>query len=403
MANRAPALGFIFVTLVLDIFGIGLIVPILPKLVEQLAGGGEAVGAQWYGILLGLYALMQFLFAPILGSLSDAIGRRPVILVSLLGAGLDYFLLAWAPTLAWFFIGRIIAGVTGANIAAATAYIADISPPEKRAANFGLVGAAFGLGFALGPALGGWLGEFGLRVPFVVAGVLTLINCLYGLIVLPESLKPENKRPFSWSNANPISALAGLKRYPIVLGLAGAYFLLSLGHQVFPATWVLYTGHRFDWGPREAGLSLALVGVMAMIVQGGLARRVLPWLGERKAAVASLTVSILALIGYGQIPLAWMIYPLIVFGALGGLTNPAIQGLISRSVGDDEQGGIQGALSSLQSVAGFVGPILMTQLYGHTVNGNARWYFPGAVYLFAAVLTFLALLLAIRSFRLVPK
>lgn len=397
---RKPALGFIFVTLVLDILGIGLIVPILPTLVEELAGA--ETGAYTYGILLGIYALMQFIFAPILGSLSDGVGRRPVILLSLLGAGLDYFLLAWAPTLAWFFFGRVVSGITGANISAASAYIADISPPEKRAANFGLIGAAFGLGFAIGPALGGWLGTFGLRVPFIAAGVLTLINVAYGYFVLPESLKPENKRKFSWARANPINSLIDLKRYPIVLGLAATYFLMSLAHQVFPATWVLYTGHRFGWGTEETGYSLALVGIMAMIVQGGLARRIIPWLGERKSAIFGMLVCILSLIGYSEVPAAWMIYPVIVFGALGGINTPAIQGIISRAAGDDEQGGIQGSLASLQSVAGFIGPIIMTLIYGHFKTKDLPYYHPGAPYLFAALLTTLALLLAKRSFRKVP-
>ncbi len=400
---RKPALGFIFVTLVLDILGIGLIVPILPKLVEELAGGGAETGAYLYGVLLGLYALMQFLFAPILGSLSDWVGRRPVILLSLLGAGLDYFLLAWAPTLGWFFIGRIISGITGANISAASAYIADISPPEKRAANFGIIGAAFGLGFAVGPALGGWLGTFGLRVPFIAAGVLTLINWAYGMFVLPESLKPENKRKFSWKRSNPINALLDLKRYPIVYGLAATYFLLNLGHQVFPATWVLYTGHRFGWGTREAGLSLALVGVMAMIVQGGLARRIIPKFGERKTAVFGMLISMVTLAAYGEVPSGWMIFPIIVIGAFGGLTTPAVQGIISRAVGDDEQGGIQGSLASLQSVAGFIGPIIMTLLYGHFISESVSYRHPGAPYFFAALLTVLALVFAKRSFRKVPQ
>src|SRR5436190_1616959 len=231
--RRKPALGFIFVTLVLDILGIGLIVPILPKLVESFEHGNLADASATYGTLAALGAFMQFLFAPLLGNLSDRFGRRPVILISLLGSGLDYFLLAFAPTLSWFFVGRVIAGITGANFAAASAYIADISPPEKRAANFGLIGAAFGLGFILGPALGGLLGNIGLRMPFVVAGALTLLNALYGLFVLPESHAPENRRAFSWARSNPVGALLHLKTYPMVIGLAGSYFLIYFAHQVF--------------------------------------------------------------------------------------------------------------------------------------------------------------------------
>ncbi|MEM7387400.1 MAG: TCR/Tet family MFS transporter, partial [Verrucomicrobiota bacterium] len=281
--KRKPALAFIFITVVLDILGIGLIVPILPKLVETLQPGGTAAAAHTFGLLAALYSLMQFVFAPLVGSLSDRFGRRPIILLSLLGAGLDYFLLAWAPTLAWFFIGRIIAGITGANITAATAYIADVSPPEKRAANFGLIGAAFGIGFIIGPAMGGLLGEYGLRIPFIVAGCLTLLNALYGFFVLPESLAPENRRPFSWKSSNPVGSLLELRRYPMVFGLSGTHFLVNVAHQVFPSIWVLYTGHRYGWSPKEVGFSLAMVGLMAALVQGGLTRWIIPKLGERKA------------------------------------------------------------------------------------------------------------------------
>ena len=230
MIARKPAVTFVFITLVLDVLGIGLIIPITPRLVETLQQTGVADASKTYGLLVALYSLMQFVGAPVLGSLSDRFGRRPVILLSLLGSGLDYFLLAWAPTLGWFFLGRIISGLTGANFAAASAYIADVSPPEKRAANFGLIGAAFGLGFILGPALGGLLGNIGLRMPFVVAGVLTLLNTLYGWLVLPESLAPENRRAFSWARANPVGALLQLKKYPMVLGLAGTYFLIYFAH-----------------------------------------------------------------------------------------------------------------------------------------------------------------------------
>ena len=239
MAPRKPALVFIFITLFLDVLGIGLVVPILPKLVESLAGGGVDRASFLYGWLVGLYALMQFLFAPILGNLSDRFGRRPVILFSLFGSGLDYLLLAWAPTLPWFFLGRIVSGITGANFSAAAAYIADVSPPERRAANFGLIGAAFGIGFIFGPALGGWLGDYGLRVPFVAAGILTLVNGLYGLFILPESLKPENRRSFSLSRSNPIGALLELRRHRLVLGLSVSYFISSLAQQVYPSIWVL--------------------------------------------------------------------------------------------------------------------------------------------------------------------
>ena len=327
MTQRKPALVFIFITLFLDVLGIGLVVPITPKLVEQLSGGGIDDASYIFGWIVGLYALMQFLFAPIIGSLSDRFGRRPVILLSLFGSGLDYFLLAWAPTLPWFFVGRMISGISGANFSAAAAYIADVSPPEKRAANFGIIGAAFGLGFIFGPALGGWLGHYGLRVPFYAAGILTLINWIYGFFILPESLKPENKRPFSLSRSNPISALLDLRKHRLVLGLSFSYFISSIAHQVYPSIWVLYTAYRYDWGTKQTGLSLALVGLMAAIVQGGLTRTIIPKIGERRAAIIGLFIMAVALSLYGLAPQGWMVYVIIVFGSISGIAVPAIQGI----------------------------------------------------------------------------
>ncbi|MEM9016949.1 MAG: TCR/Tet family MFS transporter [Verrucomicrobiota bacterium] len=399
MTRRKPALIFIFITLFLDILGIGLIVPILPKLVDQLAEGGVASASYVFGWLVGLYSLMQFLFAPIIGSLSDRFGRRPVILLSLLGSGLDYFLLAWAPTLPWFFVGRIISGITGANYSAAAAYVADVSPPEKRSANFGIIGAAFGLGFIFGPALGGWLGDFGLRVPFIAAGILTLLNWLYGLFILPESLKPENVRAFEFRRANPAGALIGLKKNPMVLGLSTSYFISSIAHQVYPSIWVLYTGFRYEWGTRETGLSLALVGLMAALVQGGLTRVIIPRIGERSAALLGFTVMAAALVGYGIAPEGWMIYPLIIFGSLSGLSVPAVQGMISRTVGDNQQGEIQGSLTSLQSIAGFLGPPLATGAFGFFVSKEAPILLPGAPFFLSAFLVVIAAFLAVASFQ----
>lgn len=402
MAPRKPALVFIFITLFLDVLGIGLVVPILPKLVESLAGGGVDRASFLFGWLVGLYALMQFLFAPILGNLSDRFGRRPVILFSLFGSGLDYLLLAWAPTLPWFFLGRIVSGITGANFSAAAAYIADVSPPERRAANFGLIGAAFGIGFIFGPALGGWLGDYGLRVPFIAAGILTLVNGLYGLFILPESLKPENRRSFSLSRSNPIGALLGLRRHRLVLGLSVSYFISSLAHQVYPSIWVLYTGYRYGWDTKQTGLSLALVGLMAAIVQGGLARKLIPKWGERRSAIVGFAIMAIALTGYGLAPEGWIVYPLIVFGSLSGLAVPAIQGMISRTVGDNEQGGIQGSLTSLQSVAGALGPLLATAVFGFFISEKAPAIVPGAPFFFSSALAVMAGFLAARSFRRNP-
>jgi len=399
VTQRKPALGFIFVTLLLDIVGIGLIIPILPKLVEKFQGGGIAEASFTYGTLASLYSIMQFVFAPILGSLSDRFGRRPVILVSLFGSALDYAFLAFAPNLPWFFVGRIVSGITGANFAAASAYIADISPPEKRAANFGIMGMAFGLGFIIGPALGGLLGgRIGLRAPFVAAGTLTLLNWLYGWLVLPESLAAENRRGFSWARSNPIGALFDLRRYPMAFGLAGSYFLIYVAHQVFPSTWVLYTNYRFGWKEAETGLSLAVVGLMAAVVQAGLTRVIVRRIGEEKTAVIGLTIAVLGYIGYGLATEGWMIYVILVFGSLGGIVNPALQGLISRGVGANEQGGVQGSLSGLTGIAGIIGPYIAARLFGHFV-GKSSVHVPGIAFFFSGALVLAALLLAVRSFR----
>ena len=402
MRPRKPALAFIFVTLVLDILGIGLIIPILPQLIQTLCGGNVSAAASVYGSLAALYSMMQFVFAPVLGSLSDRFGRRAVILSSLFGSGLDYLVLAFAPTLPWFFVGRIIAGISGANIAASSAYIADVSPPEKRAGNFGLIGAAFGLGFIAGPALGGLLGHIGLRLPFLVAAGLTLLNWLYGLFVLPESLPQENRRAFSWARANPVGSLLALKRYPVVLGLTATFFLIHLAHQAFPSTWVLYTGYRYQWSSAQVGLSLAIVGTMAAIVQGGLARRIVPALGERRSIVIGLTNATIVMSAYGLASRGWIVYIILVVGSLGAIAMPAIQGLISRCIPMNEQGAVQGSLASLASVAGIIGPPLATGLFGYFISPRAPVHVPGIAFFWGSFLIFCSLLLALRSFLKQP-
>jgi DHA1 family tetracycline resistance protein-like MFS transporter len=397
MSGRKPALGFIFVTLFLDILGIGLIIPILPLLVAELQGGNMALASHSVGLLAALYSAMQFLFAPILGSLSDHHGRRPVILGSLFGSGLDYLLLGLAPNLVWFYVGRVVAGITGANITAAAAYIADVSPPEKRAANFGLIGAAFGLGFIAGPALGGLLGGYGLRVPFFAAAGLTLANWLYGYFVLPESLAPESRRRFSWARANPVSSLTALRHHPLVLGLAVSFFLSNLANFGLHALWVLYTGHRYGWKPLQVGASLAVVGIMAAIVQGVLARRIIPALGEVRSVTIGYLIGAASFLLYGLAPEGWMIYLILVFGSLGGIGAPAAQGLISRNVADNEQGAIQGALTGLSSVAGFLGPILSTSLFGYFVGPKAPVPLPGVGFFLGALLILASLAVALRT------
>lgn len=400
MKSRPPALAFIFITLFLDVLGLGLIIPILPKLIESFSNNNVSAAATTVGILAGLYALMQFIFAPILGSLSDRYGRRPIILISLFGSACDYLLLAFAPSLPWFFVGRILNGISGANITAATAYIADISPPEKRAANFGIIGAAFGLGFVAGPALGGWLGDHDLRLPFYVASGLTLANWLYGFFVLPESLAPENRRAFSWSRAHPAGSITALRHYPLVLRLAVAIFLITIAQMMLQSTWALYTGFRYEWSPKQVGLSLAFVGLMAALVQGGLARKIIPKLGEQRSMTTGLTLGALAQIGYGFAPRGWMLYPALSIGCLGGIAQPAGQSLISRHVPANEQGAVQGALTSLTSVAGIIGPLIATNLFGWFIGPRAPFPLPGISFFVAALLMFAALFLARRAFRL---
>ena len=397
--SRKPAVAFIFITLFLDILGVGLIVPILPKLIEEFKGGDVEQAAQMVGLMAALYSGMQFLCAPFLGSLSDQVGRRKVILLSVFGSGIDYLLLAFAPSLGWFFMGRMISGITGANYSAATAYIADVTPPEKRAQSFGLVGAAFGLGFIAGPAIGGVLGHYGLRVPFFAAAGLTLVNWLYGLLVLPESLAPENRRKFSWSRSNPFGALLALRRYPMVLELAGVWFLLNFAHQVYPSTWVLYMDHRFGWGVRETGLSLALVGVTSAIVSGGLTRFIIPKIGERRAVLWGIGIGVLEYVCFGSATTGWMIYTIIVFGCVAGIANPAAQGIVSQSVGADEQGAVQGTLNSLASVAGIVGPPTAATLFGYFISERAPVHLPGAAFYLSAAVDTLALILAARAFQ----
>jgi DHA1 family tetracycline resistance protein-like MFS transporter len=399
MSARRPAVLFIFITLVLDILGIGLIVPVLPKLIQHYQGGDVAAGSFTYGMLAALYALMQFLFAPLIGSVSDRYGRRPVILISLLGSAIDYFLIAFAPNLMWFAVGRIVAGITAANYAAASAYIADVSPPEKRAANFGLIGAAFGIGFIIGPIVGGGLAAWGVKVPFFVAGGLTLINWAYGWFVLPESLAIENRRAFSWSRSNPVGALFALRRFPALMGLVTCYFIAVLAHQVYPSIWVLYTTYRYGWTELQTGLSLAAVGVMAGMVQGGLTKRVVAWLGEKKTVRYCLTLSIFLYAAYGLATQPWMIYICIVIGSLSGLVTPAVQSLMSQGVPADEQGALQGSLSSLSSVAGVAGPLLCTQLFGFFIGEKAPAILPGAPFFLSSAMMMIALFIAVPALK----
>lgn len=420
MASRKAGLGFIVITLFIDILGLGLVIPILPRLVESFVGNDPSEGAFYVGTLASAYALMQFTFSPIMGSLSDRYGRRPVLLLSLFGTGFDYVLLAFAPSLAWFFLGRLVAGFCGASIGTAAAYIADVSPPEKRAQNFGLIGMAFGLGFVAGPLLSALLGDVamplpgpiaeltgyatlpGLRFPFVVAACLSLANAMYGLFVLPESLAPEHRRPFSWARANPIGTLSALTKYPAVYGLAITVFLMGVAQRCLESTWVLFTEHRFHWDIRDTGISLAVVGLAAVVVQGGLVRRIIPWLGERKALMAAITVQCLAFTLYGLATAGWMLYAFLVFGAFGGIGMPAAQGLMSKAVPPNEQGMLQGGLASVTSITSILGPFLATNLFGFFISEKTPVKIPGAAFFAGALLLLIALAAARRTFARTP-
>jgi MFS transporter, DHA1 family, tetracycline resistance protein len=402
MRMRQAGLGFIFVTSILDVLGVGIVIPVFPQLVASLVQGDVSTAARYYGYFVALFSAMQFLFAPALGGLSDQYGRRPVLLLSLLSAAANYVLLAVAPNLTLLFIGRAIAGVSAANITAANAYVADVSPPEQRARNFGLLGAAFGIGFIVGPLLGGVLGSFGLRVPFLVAGALTFLNTLYGLFVLPESLPLDRRRRFSWREASPLRSLKGLGRYVVVLNLVGTLLCTYLAQQALYSTWVLYTTYRFDWDTWEQGISLAVFGAVTVLVQAALLPILLPRLGERRALVLGLICSVVGYVLYGLATAGWMMYVIIVASGLSVIAQPAAQGLISNAVPADEQGAIQGALASLLSLTAIIGPIIATALFSYFTAPTQAVTIPGAPFFLGASLMLVASLLALRAFTRSP-
>lgn len=426
--SHKPALGFILLTLMLDVLGFGLLIPVAPKLIEELiaadkagsvvgglgeqmaeptapithgasdlsqssglhalGGGLEGEAAHYYGWLVATYAIMSFLCAPILGALSDRFGRRPVLLISLLGSGLDYFALALSPNLWILYLTRAINGMSGGSITVCNAYIADVTPAEKRASAYGMVGAAFGVGFILGPLMGGVLGEMDIRYPFYAAGSLTLLNWLYGCFVLPESLSAENRGGFSMARANPLGAFAHLAEYPIVAGLASSFFLFNLAQFSLHATWVLYTAHRYGWTSQDVGYSLALVGLTAAVVQGGLARKIIPAIGERRALMTGLAFGVAAYLGYGLATEGWMVYAVIIMGSFGGITMPAAQSIITRSVDSHEQGAVQGTMTAMQSIAQILGPIIGTTIFALSIAADAKVPGgPGACFFAGAILS----------------
>ena len=397
--GRSAAIGFIFITLLIDITGWGIIIPVIPKLIEQLIHGDISVASKYGGWLTFAYAITQFVCAPILGNLSDKYGRRPVLLFSLFGFGIDYLFLSFAPTIEWLFVGRIIAGVTGASFSTATAYIADISTNENRAQNFGMVGAAFGLGFIIGPVIGGLLGQFGPRVPFYAAAGLCLLNWLYGYFVLPESLSADHRRAFSWKRANPVGSLLHLRKYPALSGLIIALVLVYIAAHAVQSNWSYFTMYRFNWTEKLVGISLGVVGLLVGAVQGGLIRVVNPRLGNERSIYLGLLLYSIGMLLFAFATQSWMMFAFLVPYCLGGIAGPALQSIISGHVPPNEQGELQGALTSLMSATSIIGPPLMTNLFYYFTQKKAPIHFPGAPFLLGSILMLASAVVAYNTLK----
>jgi DHA1 family tetracycline resistance protein-like MFS transporter len=396
--NQA-ALGFIFITMLIDVIGWGIIIPVIPGLIEELIQGDISEAAKVGGWITFAYAITQFIFAPLIGSLSDQYGRRPIILISLLGFTLDYILLALAPSIAWLFIGRIIAGITGASITTASAYIADISTIENRAKNFGMIGAAFGLGFIIGPVIGGLLGQYGARVPFYAAAALCFLNFLYGYFILPESLPKEKRSVLNLKKANPIGSFLHLKKYPKLIGLASSMFLLYVASHAIQSNWSFFTMYKFNWDEKMVGISLGVIGLFVALVQGVLIRWVNPWLGNEKSIYAGFFLYSLGMLLFTFANQSWMMFIFLIPYCLGGIAGPALQAVISIQVSETEQGKIQGTLTSLMSASAIVGPPLMTGIFYYFTKEQTPFEFAGAPFLLASILMTISALMAYYSFR----
>jgi MFS transporter, DHA1 family, tetracycline resistance protein len=397
--KKNAGIWFIFITLLIDVIGFGIIIPVIPSLLKSLVGGDLSTAATWGGWLTFTFAAMQFFFAPIIGGLSDQFGRRPVLLACIFAFGVDFILTYFAPTIEWLFLARLIAGITGASFSTASAYIADISTPEKRAQNFGMIGMAFGMGFIIGPVLGGLLGKFGDRVPFLAAAALALANWLYGYFILPESLPVENRRPFSWKRANPVGALKNLQRYPVILGLVGSLMAVYVAGHANQSTWGYITIEKFGWDQTLIGYSLAWVGLMVGIVQGGLTRIIIPKLGQTRSIYVGMVFYVVGFALFAFATEGWMMYAFMVPFALGGIAGPSLQATISSQVPANEQGELQGTLTSLISITTIIGPLLMNNLFAHFTQKNTGYYFAGAPFLAASVLCLLSGFLAWRTLR----
>lgn len=393
MISRKAAVGFIFVTLLVDVMGWGLIIPVMPRLIAEMKGISVNEASKYGSWLIAMYAIMQFFCAPILGNLSDRYGRRPIILFSLFGFGVDYIFLAFAPSYGWLFVGRIISGITGASFTTASAYIADVSTPENRAKNFGMVGAAFGLGFIIGPLLGGLLSGWGIRAPFYAAAILCFLNWLYGYFVLPESLPKEQRRRFQWSRANPVGSLMHLKKYPAISGLMFSFALIYLAAHAVQSNWNYFTIHRFHWSEKMVGYSLALVGVLVASVQAGLIRIVNPILGNERSTYIGLLLYSIGMFLFAFAWQGWMMFAFLVPYCLGGIAGPALQAILAGHVPRNEQGELQGALTSLMSLTSIFGPLIMNNLFYYFTK-DTHLYFPGAPFLLGGVLLLISAVIA---------
>ncbi|ANI87846.1 tetracycline resistance MFS efflux pump [Arachidicoccus ginsenosidimutans] len=394
--SKNAAIGFIFVTLLIDAMGFGLIIPVLADLIAYLKKIPVNQASAYGGYLLAAFAITQFLFAPLIGNLSDRYGRRPVLLLSLFGFSVDYIIMALAPSYAWLFIGRIISGFTGASFTTAAAYIADISTPETRAKNFGMIGAAFGLGFVLGPALGGFLAAWGLRAPFYAASALCLLNCLYGYFFLPESLNKENRRAFDRKKANPFGALKFLTRHQEIGGLAFGYFMIYLGVQAIQSTWNFFTIYRFHWTEKMVGLSLTFVGVLIGGVQAGLTRVINPKLGDKNSIYLGLSLYVFGLVLFAFATQGWMLFVILIPYCLGGICGPSLQSVIAGHVASNQQGELQGALTALMSLTTIIGPLIMNDAFAYFTSDKAPFHFPGIHFLIGAVFMLLSILIVYK-------
>jgi DHA1 family tetracycline resistance protein-like MFS transporter len=397
--RRQAAVLFIFITVVIDVLGFGLVIPVLPKLVQQFMAGDAARAATVFGVFGTVWALMQFFFSPLLGAVSDRFGRRPVILISCFGLGIDYIVMALAPNIAWLLFGRIASGICASSFTTAGAYIADVTPVEKRASAYGMIGAAFGVGFVLGPALGGVLGNIDARLPFWGAAGLALVSATYGLFVLPESLPRDKRDAFHWTKANPLGSLKLLRSHPDLLGLASVNLFFQLAHVVNPSMFVLYTSYRYGWDTKTVGLTLMAVGVLSILVQAGLVKPAVHRLGERGSLYTGLVFGIMGFAGFGLAPSPIWLWAALPIFSLMGLFGPGLQSLMSQRVAPQEQGKLQGANGSITSIAGLIGPTIFTLSFAHFIEKDRAWTLPGAPFFIAAVMLLAALLLALLSSR----